>query len=163
MNVTKHQTAVGEVVGIELSCIDFDDPLLSYRYPNRCSPGCTEMKLFVTPKLHGSTIHANVCSGRYEYVKSLSREWWARKAAVVLGWSEDQIKQQIDPVWAMKVQNANISADWRPGKGGSRARSGPSCVYCGGRVAKGDQVCLTCLNKKDVSTVPAGSLDDLDF
>jgi hypothetical protein len=151
-------------VGIELSCPDFDEYALSPRYPNHCSPGCSDgIKLFITPKLHGSSIHANVCSGRYEFVKSLSREWWARKAAGVLGWDESKIRQQIDPVWAMKVQNANIAADWKPDAKGTRRSSGPSCIYCGGRVAKGDQVCLTCINKSDKPTVDPGSLDDLDF
>lgn len=156
MKVERFQTpAAGEVVGIELSCPDFDCES-TIRYTNRCSEGCGDgLKLFVTPSLRGSTIHAQVCSGRYDFVRTLSKEWWARKAAEVLGWDESKIREQTDPVWAMKMGNARMLADWKPGG----KRSGPSCAQCGGRVAKSEQVCAKCMEK---TVAVGGSLDELD-
>ena len=154
----------GTVHHIELTCTDFDSEA-GIRYSNKCSEGCADgIKLFFTPKLHGSTIHANVCAGRWEFVNKLSKEWWARKAASVLGWDESKIREQTDAAWAMKVHNANITANWKPsGRGGARRRSGPSCMVCGKEVSKGVDVCTACVAENEGKPkVDAGSLDDLD-
>jgi hypothetical protein len=158
VKVERFQTpAAGEVVGIELSCPDFDGES-TIRYTNRCSEGCGDgLKLFVTPSLRGSTIHAQVCSGRYDFVRTLSREWWARKAAEVLGWDESRIREQIDPVWAMKMGNARLLADWKPGAG--RRNTGHTCPMCGARAVRKDELCAACLGK---TVKVGGNIDDLD-
>jgi hypothetical protein len=156
----------GTVHHIEVTCADLDAEV-SPRYSNKCSEGCAEgMKMFFTPKLHGSTIHANVCAGRWELVQKLSKEWWARKAGSVLGWSEEEIRIQTDPVWAAKVRAANkpyprAVSDYR---GQTKARrGGPSCMMCGKSVDKGVDVCSQCTaDNEGKPKVDAGSLDELE-
>ena len=157
----------GTVHHIEVTCTDLDSEA-SVRYSNKCSEGCAEgMKMFFTPKLHGSTIHATVCAGRWELVNKLSKEWWARKAGSVLGWSEEEIRIQTDPVWAAKVRAANkpyprAAADYS-GRSAPRRRSGASCMVCGKGVDKGVDVCGQCMADNDSKPkVAAGSIDDLD-
>jgi len=156
----------GTVHHIELVCADFDCEV-GVRYSNKCSEGCAEgMKMFFTPKLHGSTIHANVCAGRWEFVQKLSKEWWARKAAAVLGWDESKIREQIDPVWAAKVHAANkpyprVAADYR-GRSAPR-KSSASCMVCGKAVSKGVDVCNQCTEENEGPKVDAGSVDDLEI
>lgn len=158
MKVDRFQTpAAGEVVGIELSCPDFDGES-TIRYTNSCSVGCGDgIKLFVTPSLRGSTIHANVCSGRYEFVTKLSKEWWARKAAEVLGWDESKIREQVDPAWAIRMSNNRMLADWKPGA--RRPNPSLACPMCGARTTRKDELCAGCLGK---TVAVEGSLDDLD-
>jgi len=149
----------GTVHHIELECADFDCEI-GVRYSNKCSEGCAEgMRMFVTPSLRGSTIHANVCAGRWEFVKKLSREWWVRKAAPILGWDEQQIRQQIDPVWAAKVQNANISRTYQ-----SKPRRGmAACMICGKEVSRGVDVCVACVaENENKPKMDSGSIDDID-
>lgn len=160
MNVKRMQTpGAGEVVSIELTCSDFDgEP--TYRYTNTCSIGCADgMKMFFTPQLQGSTIHANVCAGRFEFVSKLSREWWARKAATVLGWDESKIREQIDPVWAIKMAGARTRSTF--GKVQRTNISGPTCVSCGKSVRKGFDLCNDCAEQGTDYTKDYGSLDDL--
>jgi hypothetical protein len=153
---------MGTVHAIELVCADFDSEV-GVRYSNKCSEGCAEgMKMFFTPRLHGSTIHAQVCAGRWEFVNKLSKEWWARKAATVLGWDEDKIREQIDPVWASKVHAANISRTWTPGRKSPR-KGGASCLVCGKSVSKGVDVCNQCTEDNEGPKVDAGSVDDLEI
>jgi hypothetical protein len=150
----------GTVHHIELTCEDFDSEI-GVRYSNKCSEGCAEgMKMFFTPSLRGSTIHANVCAGRIEFVKMLSREWWVRKAAPILGWDEQQIREQIDPIWAAKVRGVN---NYPARSGAARRKSGPSCMVCGKGVDKGVDVCSQCTSENEGKPkVDAGSLDDID-
>lgn len=160
MNVTKHMTpAAGEVVGIELSCEDFDGEF-SFRYSNACSLGCADgMRMFFTPKLHGSTIHANICAGRWEFVNKLSKEWWARKAAPILGWDESKIREQTDPVWAAKVHGANNRVSYQ----NKPRRSGAACLMCSKPVDKGVDICVACVAENEHKPkVDSGSTDELD-
>jgi hypothetical protein len=158
VKVERFQTpGAGEVVSIELSCSDFDGES-TIRYTNACSPGCSDgIKLFVTPSLRGSTIHAQVCSGRYEFVMKLSKEWWARRAAPILGWDESRIREQVDPAWAIRMGNQRLLDDWKPGA--KTPRSGPACPMCGARTTRKDELCAGCLGK---TVAVGGSLDDLD-
>jgi hypothetical protein len=150
----------GTVHHIELVCTDFDGEI-GVRYSNKCSEGCAEgMKMFFTPKLHGSTIHANVCAGRWEFVNKLSREWWARKAAPILGWNEEQIREQIDPVWAAKVRAVNNRPFYQRAP---QRRGGASCGVCGKSVSKGVDICNQCREENEGPKVDAGSVDDLDI
>jgi hypothetical protein len=83
-----------------LKCEAFDDEL-SARYSNTCcKDGChgTNTLIPVTPYALDATaenrrldwelgIQGLVCCGRYEFVRSLSREWWVEKGLSVNLWS----------------------------------------------------------------------------
>jgi hypothetical protein len=159
MIVERIQTpGAGEVVKIELVCSDFDDEI-AVRYTNKCSPGCAEgMKMFHTPMLRGSSIHAYVCAGRFELVTKLSKEWWVRKAAAVLGWDETKIREQIDPVWASKVRTVNNYQGSR-----SVAKAGNTCIGCQKPIARGFDLCFDCAEGKPVKGHNYGRPEDLDF
>lgn len=164
MKVERIQTpAAGEVVKIELSCQDFDDEI-AVRYSNKCSEGCAEgMKMFHTPSLPSSTIHANVCAGRIEFVKKLSREWWCRRAAAVLGWDEQKIREQIDPVWAAKYGRYKDQPvnNYRGSRSVGKASN--TCVGCQKPIAKGYDLCNDCAEGKPIKGHDYGRMEDLDF
>jgi len=161
MNVERIQTpAAGEVVKIELVCSDFDREI-AVRYSNKCSEGCAEgMKMFYTPSLHGSTIHASVCAGRWEFVTKLSKEWWARQAAAVLGWDEQKIREQTDPIWAAK-RAASAMRGVRIGSQSSAAEH--NCIGCRKPIKKGFDLCNDCAEGKPIKGHDYGRMEDLDF
>jgi len=154
VKVERIQTPLaGEVVNIELTCEDFDGER-PVRYTNKCSEGCSEgLKMFFTPRLPSSTIHAVVCAGRWEFVNKLSKEWWARKAGEVLGWDEDKIRQQTDPEWAARLMKST----------GRKSSSGEhNCIGCGKRVSRGQDLCSDCIEGAASSKgADFGSIDDL--
>lgn len=91
-----------------LKCDAFDTEH-SARFSNKCCQGDCHLKntlINVTPYADDATlinkaidwtlgIQGLVCCGRYEFVRSLSREWWIRKLAIIDNWSEDKIKQYL--------------------------------------------------------------------
>jgi hypothetical protein len=91
-----------------LNCAAFDNEPTA-RFSNKCCQGdCHDTKAFinVTPYAADATlenrkidwtlgIQGYVCCGRYEFVRSLSREWWIRKLAIIDNWSKDKIKQYL--------------------------------------------------------------------
>jgi len=89
-----------------LRCQAFDDER-SARHSNKCCQGdchdSTASLINVTPYADDATlenrkidwtlgIQGLVCCGRYEFVRSLSREWWIRKLAIIDNWSEDKVR-----------------------------------------------------------------------
>ena len=152
----------GTVHHIELTCPDFDCEV-GVRYTNKCSPGCAEgMKMFFTPSLRGSTIHANVCAGRWEFVTKLSREWWVRKAAPIFGWDEQRIREEIDPVWASRLgRNVQTVNNYRGSRSVSKASN--TCIGCQKPIAKGYDLCNDCAEGKPVKGHDYGRMEDLDF
>jgi hypothetical protein len=94
----------------EFFCEDFDkEP--SFRYPNRCSEGCKDFeKMIWTPRLYGPVITVRICAGRMEFVRSLSREWFARAIATEMGWTEEDIRAAVDMNWNIRVHNARTLA-----------------------------------------------------
>ena len=91
-----------------LGCTAFDEEK-SARHENKCCVGdCHETKqlINVTPYASDATlenrtidwtlgIQGLVCCGRYEFVRSLSREWWVRKLAVIDNWNEDKVRAAL--------------------------------------------------------------------
>lgn len=88
-----------------LKCEAFNEEQ-SVRHANRCCVGdCHEANSLipVTPFRIDATlenrrldweigIQARVCCGRYEFVRSLSREWWVRKGQAVGLWDETKAR-----------------------------------------------------------------------
>lgn len=108
-NYTNYATSVA-FKSFEFFCEDFDkEP--SFRYPNRCSEGCKDFeKLIWTPRLYGPVITVRVCAGRMEFVRSLSREWFARAIAPELNWTEEEIRAAVDLEWNIRLSNAKTIA-----------------------------------------------------
>jgi len=92
-----------------LKCDAFDGELSS-RYSNKCCEGdCHSLGgslINVTPWAADATlenrkidwtlgIQGYVCCGRYEFVRSLSREWWIRKLGQVDNWSVEQVRAKL--------------------------------------------------------------------
>jgi len=91
-----------------LKCEAFDNER-SARHSNKCCQGdChkTGALINVVPYADDVTlmnrkidwslgIQGYVCCSRYEFVRSLSREWWIRQLAKIDNWSEDKIRQYL--------------------------------------------------------------------
>jgi len=89
-----------------LKCEAFNDEPTT-RFSNKCCSGdCHSKQLFinVTPYADDATlenrridwslgIQGYVCCGRYEFVRSLSREWWIRRLAIIDNWSESKVSE----------------------------------------------------------------------
>lgn len=88
-----------------LKCEAFDDEA-SVRYSNKCCVGCHENNALipVTPYAIDATlqnhrldweigIQAMVCCGRFEFVRSLSREWWVKKGESIGLWTREQVER----------------------------------------------------------------------
>jgi hypothetical protein len=105
-----------------LDCIAFDEEK-SARHRNECCKGdCHERGTLinVTPYASDATlenrsidwslgIQGYVCCGRYEFVRSLSREWWIRKLAQVDGWDEERLRSALHPASWHRVFATNRS------------------------------------------------------
>lgn len=93
-----------------LNCRAFDDEI-AYRFTNVCCEDCHQKGehhfTYIRPRRPNWPedqnsdmsfgIEANVCCGRVHFVRSLSREWWARKAAEINGWDEEKVQQLLNP------------------------------------------------------------------
>jgi hypothetical protein len=109
-----------------LKCEAFDSES-SVRHNNRCCVGdChVENRLIpVTPYAIDATlenrrldwemgIQAQVCCGRYEFVRSLSREWWANKGQSCGLWSREQVDK------LMHKGSWHSTLERSPGRSGS--------------------------------------------
>lgn len=151
----------GTVHHIEVTCADLDSEV-SVRYTNKCSEGCAEgMRMFFTPKLLGSTIHAQVCAGRWEFVNKLSKEWWARKAASILGWDEEKIREQTDPVWAAKRLAGKVHSANNSSSRSSKSYRGPKCAVCEKPVSRGIDICNACQTSEPQISVTDEEFEDI--
>lgn len=89
-----------------IRCDAFD--VISGRHDSSCCSDCHERNtlIIVTPYRADVRpdykpldfelgIQAIICCGRYDYVRSLSREWWVRAKGAVDGWSEEKVKELL--------------------------------------------------------------------
>jgi hypothetical protein len=128
-----------------LNCQAFDAER-SARYKNECCQGdCHETKAFinVTPYADDATlenrkidwtlgIQGYVCCGRYEFVRSLSREWWVRALAKIDNWSEDKVRQYLTQGSWHKVYDVKTRRTEVVVKSKRSAREA-SCPQCGSK------------------------------
>jgi hypothetical protein len=128
-----------------LNCEAFDTER-SARHANACCKGdCHETKSFinVTPYAADATlenrkldwslgIQGYVCCGRYEFVRSLSREWWVRKLGEVNGWSEEVVKSYLTQGSWHRVYDKTVSRDTKQTPVKTQVKA-PSCPQCGAR------------------------------
>jgi hypothetical protein len=138
------QRSTIEVQMYILKCEAFDDER-SARYSNVCCKGdCHETKTFinVTPYTADSTlenrkvdwslgIQGYVCCGRYEFVRSLSREWWVRRLAVIDNWSEEKVRTYLTQGSWHRVYDRGTTTGGRPAQSKARQTKVQHCPQCG--------------------------------
>lgn len=145
-----------------LKCEAFDGEM-GVRYANHCCKGdCHERGEFinVTPYAIDATpenrrldweigIQGMVCCGRYEYVRSLSREWWVKKGQEVGLWSEERAsalmhKGSWHKTYERRTSSIVLAGSGASVSGASRkiATGAGKCPGCGAKWS-GD-VCDNC-------------------
>lgn len=145
-----------------LKCEAFNDALAG-RYLNQCCSGdchTTGNLIPVTPYALDATpenkrldwdlgIQAMVCCGRFEFVRSLSREWWVNKGIEVGLWSEGKARALMHrgswhKSYEQRTSTVVLAGSGAPSKGASRkVASGPGkCPACGSKWS--GEVCDNC-------------------
>lgn len=89
-----------------LNCDAFDAEISLLKSNKCCADGCHSTREFiaVTPYAIDATlenrrldwdlgIQAFVCCGRFNFVRSLSREWWVKKGVEIGLWPESKVRE----------------------------------------------------------------------
>lgn len=150
-----------------LKCEAFDNEVSS-RHANKCCVGdCHDSGglIPVVPHALDATlenrrldwemgIQAMVCCGRYEFVRSLSREWWAKRGQEVGLWTEDTARKLMHQgSYHRTFERRSVSGSGygsegsrnvspRGNMGSSKVSGKGKCPGCGGKWS-GD-VCENC-------------------
>jgi len=135
-----------------LKCNSFDNEV-SARYSNKCCNGkCHQDNelINVTPYAADATlpnrnldwslgIQGLVCCGRYEFVRSLSREWWIRKLAAIENWSLEEVRIKLSQgSWHKTFDKPRSVVVVKP----KVKVTSVNCPQCGARW--NEQVCEDC-------------------
>jgi hypothetical protein len=139
-----------------LKCSAFDGEA-SVRYKNECCVDCHErgFHIPVVPFVAGATlesrttsidwelgIQGEICCGRFEFVRSLSREWWVRKMAEVNGWDEAKVRSLLfTGSWHATMERRATAATKAANV---RSANKFSCVFCGAPVVAEGEMCNKC-------------------